>query len=96
MNVVLAGMLRTVFQHGIMWIGISRVGKSSGSKTVALAVSEYAINVDEQHDMAPSVISAKYIDFLKNQPIARYLPAIFDDGLLQKLSPDVIKAFLNP
>jgi hypothetical protein len=41
-------------------------------------------------------VTAKNFDFFKAEPVTKYKPAIFDDGLLQKQSADVLKAFLFP
>jgi hypothetical protein len=97
LNDVLSRMLGSLRQHSIVWVGKTRVGKSAVSKTVAMAQADYEIAMDEDDTGSePGLVTAKHMDFFKAQPVTKKLPAIFDDGLLHKQEPDVLKAFLNP
>ena len=90
-------MLPTMRQHGITWIGKTRAGKSLGSKTVLFAQSRFEIAMaDRADDLIPSIVTAKHLDFFKAEPITKFKPGVFDDGLLQKMDASFLKAFLNP
>ena len=94
---VLVHMLPTMRQHSITWFGRSRTGKSLGSKTVLFAQSKYEITLaDRQDDLTPSVVTEKHLDFFKAEPITKFKPGVFDDGMLQKMDSSFLKAFLNP
>eukprot|EP00438_Fugacium_kawagutii_P036447 Skav213608 [mRNA] locus=scaffold1971:113239:115468:+ [translate_table: standard] len=82
---VLVKMLPTMRQHSITWIGRTRVGKSLGSKTVLFGQSKYEIEAANRRDLAPSIVTAKYLDFFKAEPVTKFKPGVFDDGLLQKM-----------
>ena len=97
LNDVLSKMLGSLRQHSIVWVGKTRVGKSAVSKIVAMAQVDYEISLDEEDiGTEPGMVTAKHIDFFKAQPVTKKLAGIFDDGLLHKQQPDVLKAFLNP
>ena len=89
-------MLPTMRQHGITWIGKTRSGKSLGSKTVLFAQSRFEIEAAGRSDLVPSIVTAKHLDFFKAEPITKFKPGVFDDGLLQKMDASFLKAFLNP
>ena len=93
---VLVKMLPTMRQHGITWIGKTRAGKSLGSKTILFAQSRFEIDAAERTDLVPSIVTAKHLDFFKAEPITKFKPGVFDDGLLQKMDASFLKAFLNP
>ena len=96
---VLMGMLGSLRQHGILWLGKSRVGKSCGSKTVAFAMSLFEILAEgdaADGDEVASIVTAKYFDFLKGEPVTKKKPAVLDDALVQTLTADLLKAFLYP
>ncbi|CAK0887243.1 unnamed protein product [Prorocentrum cordatum] len=95
LNGVLRLMIGTLHVHGVLWVGKSRVGKSNGSKTLAWVHSAYSIQKKGTADDI-AFLTVKQLDFFKGEPTAEILPGIFDDGLLQKVSADVLKAFLNP
>ena len=44
----------------------------------------------------PSIVTVKHLDFFKSEPVSKFKPAIFDDGMLQKMDSSFLKAFLNP
>jgi hypothetical protein len=96
LNDILVHMLGSLRQHSITWIGRTRVGKSLGSKTILFAQSKYEIEIDERVDLIPSIVTAKHLDFFKAEPITKYKPGCFDDGLMQKQDASFLKAFLNP
>eukprot|EP00959_Pyramimonas_sp_CCMP1952_P133227 2785301-Pyramimonas_sp.AAC.1 len=79
---VVAPILGSHDAHGAMWIGESRVGKSTASKTIGFAISAYQIEKHLRSDLRPSVIAAKKIDFLRLEPGAMFKPAIADDAAL--------------
>ena len=89
-------MLPTMRQHSITWIGRTRVGKSLGSKTLLFAQSRFEIEAANRTDLVPSIVTAKHLDFFKAEPITKFKPGVFDDGLLQKMDASFLKAFLNP
>ena len=93
---VLVKMLPTMRQHSITWIGRTRVGKSLGSKTVLFAQSRFEIEAANRTDLVPSIVTAKHLDFFKAEPLTKFKPGVFDDGLLQKMDASFLKAFLNP
>ena len=93
---VLVKMLPTMRQHAITWIGRTRTGKSLGSKTVLFMQSKYEIEAAERTDLTPSIVTAKHLDFFKSEPLTKYKPGVFDDGMLQRMDASFLKAFLNP
>ena len=93
---VLVHMLGSIRQHAITWIGKTRVGKSLGSKTVSFCQSKYEIDAAGREDLVPSIVTAKHLDFFKSEPLTKFKPGIFDDGMLQKMDSSFLKAFLNP
>ena len=93
---IVVPILRNHDVHGTMWIGKTRVGKSTASKTIGFAISAYQIEKHRRADLRPSVITAKKIDFLRLEPGTMFKPAIADDTVLAKWDPDEIKAFLDP
>ena len=96
LNRVLTPMLPTMRQHAITWIGRTRTGKSLGSKTILFMQSKYEINEADRSDLVPSVVTAKHLDFSKAEPLTRFKPGVFDDGMLQRMDSSFLKAFLNP
>lgn len=94
---VLKHMLGSMHQHGILWVGKSRIGKSNGSKTLAFLYSEYKIRtLNKASTHEASVLTAKHMDFFKAEPCTQILPGIFDDGPVKELPADILKSFLNP
>ena len=96
LDLVLAKMLPTTRQHSITWLGRTRTGKSLGSKTVLFAQARYEIDHDGRTDLTPSIVTAKHLDFFKAEPLTKYKPGVFADGMLQKMDASFLKAFLNP
>ena len=82
-------------QHSIR-IGHTSVGKSLGSKTILFAQSKFEIAQADRQDMVPSIVTAKHLDFLKAEPITKFKPGVFDDGMLQRMDASFLRAFLNP
>ena len=95
-DIILTKMLPTMRQHSITWIGRTRTGKSLGSKTILFMQSKYEIDVADRKDLVPSIVTAKHLDFFKAEPLTRFKPGVFDDGMLQKMDASFLKAFLNP
>ncbi|CAK0884378.1 unnamed protein product [Prorocentrum cordatum] len=99
-NEVLAKILPTLRRDGVLWIGETRVGKSTASKTLAFLMSMLEIDAHEGDDgegaPEPSIVTTKHFDFFKGEHVERVLPAVFDDGDLHKQDASVLKAFLNP
>ena len=93
---VIVKMLPTMRQHSITWIGRTRVGKSLGSKTILFAQSKFEITQADRQDLVPSIVTAKHLDFFKAEPITKFKPGVFDDGMLQRMDASFLKAFLNP
>ncbi|CAE7631905.1 unnamed protein product, partial [Symbiodinium sp. CCMP2592] len=93
---VLSKMLPSMRQHAITWIGRTRTGKSLGSKAVLFTQSKYEIDPADRADLVPSILTAKHLDFFKAEPLTRFKPGVFDDGMLQRMDASFLKAFLNP
>ena len=93
---VLTKMLPTMRQHSISWTGRTRTGKSLGSKPVLFAQSKFEIDKAERGGLVPSIVTAKHLDFFKAEPLTKFKPGIFDDGMLQRMDASFLKAFLNP
>ena len=90
-------MIGSLRMFAITWIGTTRTGKSLCSKTIMMAQSKYEIDEDKLGDeMVPSMITAKFLDFFKAEPITKYKPGGFDDGVMHKQDSAFLKAFLNP
>ena len=68
----------------------------SSSKTLLFAQSRFEIEAANRTDLVPSIVTAKHLDFFKAEPITKFKPGVFDDGLLQKMDASFLKAFLNP
>ena len=83
-------------QHSITWLGRTQVGKSLGSKTVLLAQSKCEITQADRQDLVPSIVTSEHLDFFKAEPITKFKPSVFDDGMLQRMDASFLKAFLNP
>ncbi|CAE7776876.1 unnamed protein product [Symbiodinium sp. CCMP2592] len=90
---VLSKMLPSMRQHAITWIGRTRAGKSLGSKTVLFTQSKYEIDLADRTDLVPSILTAKHLDFFKAEPLTRFKPGVFDDGMLQKMDASFLKAY---
>ena len=89
-------MIPIMRQHAVTWIGKTRVGKSVGSKTMLFAQSRFEIAEAERTDLVHSIVTAKHLNFFKAEPLFKFKPGVFDDGLLQKMDASCLKAFLNP
>eukprot|EP00439_Symbiodinium_sp_Y106_P078380 s65_g17.t1 len=96
LDLVLTKMIPTMRQHSITWLGRTRTGKSFGSKTVLFMQSKFEIDDADRSDLVPSIVTAKSLDFFKAEPLTRFKPGVFDDGMLQKMDSSFLKAFLNP
>ena len=96
LDLVLTKMIPTMRQHSITWLGRTRTGKSFGSKTVLFMQSKFEIDDADRSDLVPSIVTAKNLDFFKAEPLTRFKPGVFDDGMLQKMDSSFLKAFLNP
>ncbi|CAE6962830.1 unnamed protein product [Symbiodinium sp. CCMP2592] len=90
---VLSKMLLSLRQHAITWIGRTRTGKSLGSKTVLFTQSKYEIDLADSTDLVPSILTAKHVDFFKAEPLTRFKPGVFDDGMLQRMDASFLKAY---
>ncbi|CAK0862483.1 unnamed protein product, partial [Prorocentrum cordatum] len=93
---VVVPILKSHDVHGAMWIGKTRVGKSTASKTIGFAISACQIDKHDRVDLRASVATTKKVDFLRLEPGTVFKPAIADDTVLTKWAPDEIKAFLDP
>ena len=82
--------------HGTMWVGKTRVGKSTASKTTGFTISGHNIKKASRSDLAPCVITCKRIDHLRLEPGSKFKPAIADDIPVHRMDPDEIKAFGDP
>ena len=58
--------------------------------------SKYEIDLADRNDLVPSIVTAKHLDFFKAEPLTRFKPGVFDDGMLQRMDSSFLKAFLNP
>ena len=93
---VLLKMLPTMRQNAITWLGRTRTGKSVSSKTILFMQSKFEIDSAARSDLVPSIVTAKHLDFFKAEPLTKFKPGVFDDGMLQKMDASFLKAFLNP
>ena len=84
LNNIIVPALRTHDVRAIMWVGKTRVGKSSASKATCLAISAYQIDKHGRSDLKPGVVTAKRIDFFRLEPGRIFKPAIADDAVMSK------------
>ena len=98
LDYVLVKTLPTMRQHSITWIGRTRSSReiAIGSKTILLAQSKFEITQADRQDLVPSIVTAKHLDFFKAEPITKFKPGVFDDGMLQRMDASFLKAFSNP
>ena len=89
-------LVRLGHLHAITWIGKTKTGKSLGSKTILFTQSKFEIDAAGRDDLVPSIVAAKHLDFFKAEPITKFKPGVFDDGMLQRMDSSFLKAFLNP
>ena len=54
--------------------------------------SKYEIEQADRDDLSPAVVTAKHLDFFKSEPVSKFKPATFDDGMLQKMDASLLKA----
>eukprot|EP00971_Amphidinium_carterae_P234358 4650266-Amphidinium_carterae.1 len=73
-------VLNLVKENGVIWCGLSGVGKTQLSRAIAMALSEYYVNVDGRGDLTPSFKSGNNLDFFRGSPGTVYCPVIYDDG----------------
>ena len=71
-------------------------GEIFGIKDHCFYQSKYEIDTEGREDLMPSIVIAKHLDFFKADPLCKYKPGIFDDGMLQRIDSSFQKAFLNP
>ncbi|CAK0805949.1 unnamed protein product, partial [Prorocentrum cordatum] len=99
-NEVPAKILPTLERNSVLWVGKTRVGKSTASKTLALLMPMLEIDVPEgdagEGAPEPSVVTAKHFDVFRGEPAERVPPAVFDDGDLHKQDASASKTFPNP
>ena len=96
LDTIVIPMMATHDIHSITWLGKSRTGKSTCSKTIGFAISAFQIDKHKRTDLRPSVITAKKVDFYRLEPGSKFKPAIGDDMALYKLEPDEYKAMGDP
>ena len=92
-------MVRVIGSHqefGILWGGLPNSGKSMGSKTHGMHVSEFHIAKDERDDLVPSIVTAKNVDFFRGEPNTVYKPAVGDDWQMKTMKIEDTKAFFYP
>lgn len=78
---ILVKMLPTMRQHSITWIGRVCVGNSFISKTILFAQWKLEIAEADREDLVPATVTAKHLDFFKEEPITTFKRGVFDDGL---------------
>jgi len=96
LNKIAVPMLSTHNVHGILWVGKSRVGKSTCSKSSGLAVSGHQIATGHREDLIPSILCANRFDFFRLEPGTIFKPAIGDDINLRKVPPEDLKHASSP
>ena len=85
---VLVKILSTLRQHDHMDL--------AGSKTILFMKSRFGIAQAARNDLVPSSVTGKHLDFFKAEPLTKFKPGVFDDGMLQRMDASFLKAFLNP
>ncbi|CAK0819573.1 unnamed protein product [Prorocentrum cordatum] len=93
---VVAPVLKSHDVQRALWVGKTRVGKSTASKTIGSAISACQIDKNSRADLRPSVVTTKKIDVLRLDHGTAFKPAIPDDTALAKWAPDEIQALLDP
>ena len=96
LNAVVAPMIGTHNIHSILWVGKSRAGKSTLSKSLAMAVSALHLEAAGLSDEKPACLTAKRLDFFRLEPGSKFKPAIADDAPTVKWDTDDFKAFHDP
>ena len=89
-------MLPTMRQNAITWLGRTRTGKSVSSKTILFMQSKFEIDSAARSGLVPSIVTAKHLDFFKAEPLTKFKPGVFYDGMLQQMDASFLRAFLNP
>lgn len=93
---VLSKILPTMRHKGLLMLGKAGRGKSPVAIVLAFLYSAYYIKLNGvEDDRKPSCRSAVDMDFFREEPGTVFKPCIFDDGPLQKQSPEKLKAFLG-
>lgn len=59
LDTIVIPMMETHDIHAITWVGKSRVGKSTVSKTIAFNISAYQIVKNKRDDLKPSMVTGK-------------------------------------
>jgi phage terminase large subunit GpA-like protein len=59
LDAIVIPMMETHDIHAITWVGKSRVGKSTVSKTIAFNISAYQIVKNKRDDLKPSMVTGK-------------------------------------
>jgi hypothetical protein len=96
LNRLIIPMCKTHDIHSVLWVGKSRAGKSTASKTMCFCISAYQIDHHARPDLSPSVVTARKIDFFRLEPGSKFKPAIADDIIMSKMGSDEAKAFGDP
>ena len=94
LNTIIVPILATHDTHGTLWFGLTRVGKSTASKTCGFAVSGFQIEKHARSDLRPSVVTTKKLDFLRHEPGTVFKPMVADDTIVSKWGSDDFKATL--
>ncbi|CAK9020146.1 Uncharacterized protein SCF082_LOCUS14806 [Durusdinium trenchii] len=58
-------ILQICKEHGVIWCGLSGVGKTQISRAIALGLSEYFVHLDDRTDLTPSFKSGNNLDFFR-------------------------------
>ena len=83
---------------GVVWIGVTQCGKTLVAETHGFQVSIFQLDAGgfDRAETPPSILTAKYLDMFRGEPVTKTKPGIFDDGKFKKLEPPEVKAFLYP
>lgn len=85
----------TARSHGLAGPGLAnRLGQKL--LTILFMQSRFEIAQAARNDLVPSSVTGKHLDFFKAEPLTKFQPGVFDDGMLHRMDASFDKAFLNP
>ena len=83
-------------EHGVLFIGRTKCGKSTLSKSGGFAVSQHEMSKAASADLKPSVSIANRADFWRLEPGQKTKPSIADEIDLTKVPKEDMKLLANP
>ena len=85
-------------EFGVIWIGLTQCGKSLVATTHGFQVSIFQLKEGgfDLGEHEPSILTARYLDMFRGEPVTKIKPGIYDDGKFFELDAPEVKAFLYP